>query len=83
MQNRRIAQNATLSKIFTAHIALARRPIFTQTHAGERPLDSDWLAVVTAEMLLAHLHRVVLFSTLIYSFTALNLSLKRFIAPIA
>jgi hypothetical protein len=34
----------------------------------------------TAKTLLAHLHRVELFSTLIYSFSALKLSLKRFIA---
>ena len=31
----------------------------------------------------SHLHKVELLSTLIYGFTALMLSLKRFIAPIA
>jgi hypothetical protein len=56
--------------------------MFTGTiHADERHLDSDGWRSFTAETLLANLHRVELFSTIIYSFTALKLSLKRFFAP--
>ena len=44
MQNRRIAQNAARTKMCTAHIALVR--MFTWTHAVERYLHSDWLAVI-------------------------------------
>jgi hypothetical protein len=47
MQNRQIAQNATLSKIFTAHIALVR--MFAGTHAGERHLHSDWLVAIYSQ----------------------------------
>jgi hypothetical protein len=45
MQNRHIAQNATLSKIFTAFCIFLR--MFTaQENADERHLHSDWLAVI-------------------------------------
>ena len=79
VQNRQIAQNATLSKIFTAHIALAFSRVCLlgpPTPTRDIYIPIGWRPF-TAEILLAHLHRVELFSTLIYSFTALKLSLKR------
>ena len=78
MQNRQIAQNATLSKIFTAHITLAfpRVCLLGPTPTRDIYIPIGWRSFI-AETLLAHLHRVELFSTLIYSFSF------KVIAPIA
>ena len=75
MQNRKIAQNATPSKILTAHIALAfsRVCLLGPTPTRDIYIPIDWRSF-TAETLLAHLHGVELFSTLIYSFTALAIA---------
>ena len=76
MQNRRMAQNSTLSKILISLIALIRL-------APRYVLMTLWVVgVVYSRIADLLLRKVELFSTLLYSLTALMLSLKRFIAPV-